>query len=810
MKEAPLPSDESRKRRWLIRLLGIVAILLIVLLLVAPSIIAKTGLRDKLINNLLGPTNLSASTEGATFGWFSPLTAEGIQVEGVRRHFELHVDRIAAEQTLLGLLASSPELGEITIEKPHARVVLPLDLPAETNPQLPSPIFTAHVKDAGLTVSNSDSTKPIIDVDGFNVTVRVKQGAEGQVLAVDPVEVFTNKKLTPELCSKLLHLMSPSMHDATEVEGEFSLALDKLSIPLGIAEEQLAEKTEVAGVLTLHQVSVNAQSPMLEAVVKLLADMNKTEVPEKVRLAKDATIQFRVEGGRLYHDGLELSVPEIAPELKVRSSGSVGLDGTLDLQLELPHLDEVKRREAGPVLCHISGTLDEPQLSVKNAALVLRVPQHAQPLIDLDGINLVMHVQGPPTSRVLDIEPFEVFKRANITQELARGLIEIIAPSIDYTTNLSGEISLSFEALQIPLGASPQELLRGLKLRGRLGIHEVTTESNNPTLQAIVRLLADLYGKDPGDVVRIAHNTEFDFNLEDGRLTYDGLSLGFPDIDPALVVTSRGSVGLDETIYLKLDLPRLDKAKAAQLGPVECQITGTLSEPVLTVKNASLVVRLHESELPLLDIDSVDLKMQVETREDGQTLVADPFKIFDQHRIVAARSDQLLSLLAPSLGDLTDVEGEITLTIEEFRAPLGRPRAELIRDLVLAGRFQLHDVSTTIETPLASTVVKALANLYEKDPPEVARVIKDADVPFQLRDGRLYQDEMRIGFPDISPELMGKLRGSVGLDRTLDLTLEVPSVLSRIQNASEKVKAEMIRMKITGTIDDPLVEEIKD
>ena len=809
--EEPAMAPPSRKKRWLPRVLGIVALLLIVLVLVAPTIIAKTGLRDSLINAIIGSPTLSASTEAASFGWFSPVAVEGIQIDGVRKHFQLHVDSVAADRTLLGLLASSPELGTITIQRPRVKVLLPLKLEADdAGHTLASPTFDAVVNDAGLTVENSGSADPIIDVDDFDVTVHVQETDGGQVLTVDPIDVFTRKTLTPELCSKLLHLVSPSIHDPAQVEGEFSLSLDKLSIPLGVPESQIAQQIEVEGELALHQVAVDARSPMLEAVVRLLADVNKTEVPETVRLAKDAVVKFSAQDGRLFHEGLQLGFPDIAPDLRVESSGSVGLDGTLDLHLELPHLDEVKRREEGPVLCDVTGTLDKPRLSVRNAALVVRVPDREQPLIDLDSIDLVMRVEDSPTGRVLTFDPFDVFKRAEISPQLASGLIELIEPGIGYAPNVSGEVSLSIESLRIPLGVPQEELLKGLEVHGTLGIHEVTTEASDPTRKAIVKLVADLYGKEPADVVRIAHDTEVDFRLENGRVSYDGLSLGFPDIDPNLIVTSRGSVGIDETLDLHVELPRLDKAKAADKGPVECRITGTVSNPTLTVKDASLVIRLPEEELPLLDIDSVDITMKVETEGDESTLVADPFTVFDQHQMSSAKSDQLLSLVAPTLGDLTDVEGKITLTIETLRIPLGAAGDQLVRDLALTGKLQLHDVSATIETPLATTLVKALAALYEKEPPDVVRVIKDADVSFELRNGRLYHESLRIGFPDISPELMGTLSGSVGLDKTLDIALEVPSVLSKLEGAPEDASPDMVRIKITGTIDDPIVAEAED
>jgi hypothetical protein len=46
--------------------------------------------------------------------------------------------------------------------------------------------------------------------------------------------------------------------------------------------------------------------------------------------------------------------------------GSGGLDETLDLFVGLPRLDKALRKEKSPVRCHITGTVDNPKITVKN------------------------------------------------------------------------------------------------------------------------------------------------------------------------------------------------------------------------------------------------------------------------------------------------------------------------------------------------------------------------------------------------------------------------------------------------------------
>jgi hypothetical protein len=109
--------------------------------------------------------------------------------------------------------------------------------------------------------------------------------------------------------------------------------------------------------------------------------------------------------------------------------------------------------------------------------------------------------------------------------------------------------------------------------------------------QTMVQLVADMNGKDASRVVRLARDAEIRFHVRDGRMHHEGVRVGFPDIDPDLVITSRGSVGLDRSVDLLVELPRLDKALREKKGPAKCRITGTLTQPKITVEDGSLVLR---------------------------------------------------------------------------------------------------------------------------------------------------------------------------------------------------------------------------
>ncbi|TWT84338.1 hypothetical protein CA13_58150 [Planctomycetes bacterium CA13] len=70
----------SKRVRWLLSGLALIVVLF-------PGIIARTGMRDRLINSIIGAPNLHASSKGAALGWLSPLSVDGLRMDGKQKRF---------------------------------------------------------------------------------------------------------------------------------------------------------------------------------------------------------------------------------------------------------------------------------------------------------------------------------------------------------------------------------------------------------------------------------------------------------------------------------------------------------------------------------------------------------------------------------------------------------------------------------------------------------------------------------------------------------------------------------------------------
>jgi hypothetical protein len=248
------------------------------------------------------------------------------------------------------------------------------------------------------------------------------------------------------------------------------------------------------------------------------------------------------------------------------------------------------RKEEGPAKCHITGTIANPKVSVEDGSLVLRQHNCKEPIIAAEGINLIMQVKNTASSRVLAVEPVEVFKKKKLSLGVAAGLRKLLAPDVQSDRQVDGATSLSFSKLRIPLGVAREQEFKQLEAEGNLTLHQLAFEVKSPLWQVLIRILAYMHGKEPSDVIRLVEESEIHFKMRNGRLHHDGQRIGFPEIDPELVISSRGSIGIDETLDLYLEMPRLRKGKRDK-GPLKCHVTGTIREPKFALQDAPLVVR---------------------------------------------------------------------------------------------------------------------------------------------------------------------------------------------------------------------------
>ena len=217
------------------------------------------------------------------------------------------------------------------------------------------------------------------------VPVTVRIGAEGKFAGVSRIEfgkgdqpnrfvmepgmVLENVEFTEPMCRSWLKYVSPVFANATELSGKFSLGMKTL-----VVDMQTGTPDKLEGSLLVHScrlgpgpMVVSATAP-ISGMMRLAggdADTGFLKEGAKWLELPEQSIGFVRRGERIYHDSLTFQ----AGKISVVSSGSVGLDQTLDISLTIP-LDLLPEKTGAvaqflrsqPVEIKVQGTFDKPQV----------------------------------------------------------------------------------------------------------------------------------------------------------------------------------------------------------------------------------------------------------------------------------------------------------------------------------------------------------------------------------------------------------------------------------------------------------------
>lgn len=203
---------------------------------------------------------------------------------------------------------------------------------------------TARVNPITLDVSEGRMT----------LTPQVSFSADGSVLNLDPGRVADRIRISPRMCAGGLQYIAPPLAGVASAEGTFSIEMEQCRIPL-----DAPEKGDLAGRMTIHAVSIGP-GPLIRELATALGFGGTAQ------LSRESVVPFRMVDGRVYHRDLTL----VFPEVTMKTYGSVGLDQSLALIVEMPIPN--KWRSGNPMLdgvvqnqtlrLPIGGSLQQPAI----------------------------------------------------------------------------------------------------------------------------------------------------------------------------------------------------------------------------------------------------------------------------------------------------------------------------------------------------------------------------------------------------------------------------------------------------------------
>jgi translocation and assembly module TamB len=177
------------KRRWPKRLV-IGLTLLMVLVLLLPTIISKTPLRDAPLRLALRNMHGTVQAGGASLSWFAPLEYSDIQIRNEQGDLLVSLAKVQSERSLYGLLSNLNDLGTFRVERPQVNVALRPDgsnledlfakeknpfakpeAPAESTSSPHLPLVTAEIIDGSANVLDTSSGRKW-SINKFNLHVK--------------------------------------------------------------------------------------------------------------------------------------------------------------------------------------------------------------------------------------------------------------------------------------------------------------------------------------------------------------------------------------------------------------------------------------------------------------------------------------------------------------------------------------------------------------------------------------------------------------------------------------------------------------
>jgi hypothetical protein len=325
-------------------------------------------------------TQVLAQTEWLAYGGMAAMSTEG-QSTTVRSQGNLTYDAASVVQRLRpytgGTLAASGQRSQ------------PLEVTWTSTP--------GHKWTEALAARSSigwDSANVVgIDIGGADIPLVIENGkfvsqaefpvsqgmlrwnldgdlvAEPMVIRQSQQRVIENVAITRQMCQGWLKFVAPLLADVTSVQGNLSLDIDRAEIyPTESVRQTVAGKVMVQGANV-------GPGPLADQILGLVMQIRNLRrgagasdgggQPTSWLTLPEQSIPFVVERGRVTHKDMRIAAGDVV----VTTSGSVGLDGSLELVAGIPILKEWVDKTpalqplAGQMIqIPVRGTVQRPQL----------------------------------------------------------------------------------------------------------------------------------------------------------------------------------------------------------------------------------------------------------------------------------------------------------------------------------------------------------------------------------------------------------------------------------------------------------------
>jgi hypothetical protein len=443
--------NESKpvKKRWRRAFVAssILLSLVISVVLAFPVVLRKTSLRDNLLNSSLAKSGLSGTSKSVTGGWMTPITLHSITINDPSGNFTLKIPKLRSSRTLAQILAAGGDYGRVVVENAFLRVSVDDEgnwpLARQSSSQISALEF--EIKNFTFVLGAPWRSEPIISLTNLDVTGRIRQVESGQrQLIVDECLLVNRQPMSGIGAGSNLALIAPILSQSTHITGTASVRLGQTVIPMEPTADGRLE-VQLSGEAEFHSLDARLKEDWIEQLATLIGTATQVDIPNRIVVARDSVVRFQVFPDGVHHDAMAFLLPDLAPGLVAETSGTIGLDESLDLDLAIqlpqnlqpsdPFVAQFIRLLNGPLRARVTGTIDIPEL---------QFPSTSEMLSDLSKrINTTSHQdEAPDVPRAV----FDLIRGVSQTEtdpegkatDIAGGIIGLIR-SIDASTKNAPE-----------------------------------------------------------------------------------------------------------------------------------------------------------------------------------------------------------------------------------------------------------------------------------------------------------------------------------------------------------------------------------
>ena len=334
-----------------------------------PFLALGSSLRDRSLKDAVSQSGWSVQSTSATGGCFVPVTFFDVRVSDSEGRLAGRIAELRTNCTLTDMFGGGPERRKVTLVRPSIEIEVSEEGEWPSCSPGDSGGATDFLVEQGcLKVTSPLRRIPIVNVRGVDMAGSVgpdKSGASW--LVVEPMQVFDHEPVSDSQCEQNLALIAPILAQSTEVSGSASVWLDSIRIPL---DGRQSSPFPIKGRAEFHSLEAKLRNGWARQLSALGGTFSGLQIPEQISMLEKSSIDFEVTERSVHHKGTTFLLPEMSPEFKVASSGTVFLDETLDLELsvelpvpsddERPALQFLRRFSSSPIVLAVKGTVSSP------------------------------------------------------------------------------------------------------------------------------------------------------------------------------------------------------------------------------------------------------------------------------------------------------------------------------------------------------------------------------------------------------------------------------------------------------------------